>query len=149
MAKLYNEILISAPVEKIWSTLSNVEELDKYDPTVAKSMTLSQNKSGVGAMRKVTMQDGKNWFEERCTACEPNKALTYELTACSFPVSELKHSYRFEQIGGQVKVTQVMEYQVKFGVLGKIMDALMVRRQTDGGIKKFFTGLKSYMERKQ
>lgn len=149
MAKLYNEILISAPVEKIWSTLSNVEELEKYDPTVARSMALSQNKSGVGAVRKVNMQDGKNWFEERCTACEPNKSLTYELTACSFPISELKHSYMLEQIGGQTKVTQVMEYRVKFGVLGKIMDALMVRRQTDGGVKKFFTGLKSYMERKQ
>jgi hypothetical protein len=40
----------------------------------------------------------------------------------------------------------VMDYTVKFGVLGKLMDALMVRKQSDAGIKKFFAGLKSYIE---
>lgn len=40
-----------------------------------------------------------------------------------------------------------MEYQMKFGFLGKILDALMMRKQSDAGIKKFFTGLKSFTEK--
>ena len=39
-----------------------------------------------------------------------------------------------------------MEYTVKSGVLGKLLDALMIRKQSDAGIKKFFVGLKSYTE---
>jgi hypothetical protein len=39
-----------------------------------------------------------------------------------------------------------MEYTVKYGLLGKILDALMIRRQSDGGVKKFFAGLKAYAE---
>jgi hypothetical protein len=31
--------------------------------------------------------------------------------------------------------------------MGKILDALMIRRQSDKGIKKFFAGLKSYAEK--
>lgn len=147
MTTIYNEILINAPIEKIWEALTEVDMLDKYDPTVKKSTVVSENKKGVGAKRKVDMLDGKNWFEEQCTLHQPNEALTYELTACSFPVHKLKHSYSFERVGTQVKVKQVMQYEMKFGFLGKIMDALIVRKQSDRGIKKFFTGLKSFTEK--
>ncbi len=146
MTQLHNEIIIDAPIEKIWDALSNIEELDKYDPTVKKSMALSTSKSGIGATRKVDMKDGKNWFEEKCTAWVPNEALTYELTACSFPVHNLKHAYSFEQVKTGIKVKQVMTYQMKYGWLGKIMDALMVKAQSDQGIKKFMAGLKSFSE---
>jgi len=146
MSTLYNEITIDAPIEKIWSSLSNIEELEKYDPTVKQSSALTEIKCGLGATRKVDMADGKNWFEEKVTIWEPNIALTYELTACSFPVHSLKHSYSFEPIGHQIKVKQIMKYQIKFGLFGKILDSLMIRKQSDAGIKKFMAGLKSYAE---
>ena len=146
MATLYNEIIIAAPIDKIWEALSNIEELEKYDPTVKRSRALTPAGSGIGALRKVDMKDGKNWFEEKVTIWKQNEALTYELTACSFPVQQLKHSYQFEQIGYQTKVRQVMEYKVKYGLIGKILDALMIRKQSDTGIKKFFAGLKSHAE---
>lgn len=146
MAILHNEILIKAPVEKIWEVLATPDILDKYDPTVRKSVLTSQEKSNLGASRRVDMQDGKNWFEEKITVFKPNDALTYELTACSFPVHKLKHSYSFQKVGEQTRVHQVMEYTVKFGLFGKLLDALMIRNQSDSGIKKFFGGLKSYLE---
>ncbi len=146
MTTIHNEITINAPFEKIWKALTEVDMLDKYDPTVKKSTSLSDIRRGVGAKRKIEMLDGKNWFEEQCTVHRPNEALTYELTACSFPVHKLKHSYSFEKIGTQTKVKQVMQYEMRYGFLGKIMDTLIVRNQSDKGIKKFFAGLKSFTE---
>lgn len=146
MATIRNEITINAPIEQIWEHLTNLELLDKYDPTVKKSTLLSTERSGVGSRRKVDMLDGKNWFEERITIFQPHKALTYELTACSFPVHKLKHSYSFEKVGNQTTVRQVMEYTVKFGLVGRLLDVLVIRRQSDSGIKKFFHGLKSFSE---
>jgi hypothetical protein len=61
-------------------------------------------------------------------------------------VKELKHSYTFENIGNQTKGKQVMEYTVKFGLLGKFLHRLLIRKQSDSGIKKFFSGFKSYAE---
>jgi len=147
VATIRNEITISAPVEKIWQALAEIDWLEKYDPTVKKSTALTAAKNGIGAKRKVEMRDGKNWFEEQCTLHQPNEALTYELTACSFPVHSLTHSYSFERAGNQTKVKQIMQYEMKFGVLGKIMDSLAVRNQSDKGIKKFLTGLKSFTEK--
>ncbi|MBI3685175.1 SRPBCC family protein [Candidatus Azambacteria bacterium] len=146
MAIIHNEIIVNASVDKLWDILTDLELLDRYDPTVKKSTLVSAQKAGMGAKRKVDMLDGKNWFEEKVTVFKPNDALTYQLTDCSFPIKGLKHSYSFEQIGHQTKVKQVMEYTVKFGLLGKLLDGLMIRKQSDSGIKKFFAGLKSYAE---
>jgi carbon monoxide dehydrogenase subunit G len=40
MTTLHNEITIDAPLERIWASLSNIEELDRYDPAVKKSTAL-------------------------------------------------------------------------------------------------------------
>jgi ribosome-associated toxin RatA of RatAB toxin-antitoxin module len=146
MATIHNEITVNASIDKVWTMLTDLELLDQYDPTVKKSTLISEEKTGIGAKRKVLMLDGKNWFDEKITVYKPNEALTYQLTDCSFPIVGLKHSYSFEKIGNQTKVKQVMEYTVKFGLLGKLLDSLMIRKQSDTGIKKFFGGLKSYFE---
>ena len=146
MATIHNEITINASVEKIWEALANVEMLDKYDPNVKQSTALTTIKGGLGAKRKVLMRDGKNWFDEKITVFKPNEALTYQLTDCSFPIKGLTHSYSFENIGTQTKVKQEMQYTVKFGFFGKLLNAIMIRKQSDTGIKKFFAGLKSYVE---
>ena len=146
MATIHNEITIKAPLEKIFQVLTTPEALERYDPTVKKSSLVSIKRSDLGAKRRVEMADGKNWFEEEITQFKLNEALTYTLTACSFPVHQLKHTYSFQRSGDTTKVNQVMEYRVKFGWLGKILDAVMIRKQSDSGIKKFFGGLKSYVE---
>ena len=149
MTTLHNQIDINAPIEKIWDALVEIEKLDRYDPTVKDSKATSDRKHGLGASRKVTMKDGKNWFTEECTELKENEALTYDLTACSFPVKNLKHRYTFELNNGAITVKQKMTYTMKYGFLGKIMDKLMVKRQSQDGIIKFMKGLKKYAESDQ
>ena len=129
MTSIHNEITVNASIDKIWNILTDLELLDRYDPTVKKSTLVSAEKTGMGAKRKVDMQDDKNWFEEKIVLFKPNEALTYQLTDCSFPIKSLKHSYRFEKIGNQTRIEQLMEYTVKFGLLGKLLDSLMIRKQ--------------------
>lgn len=147
MSKLINDITINAPIDKIWSILTDLELLDKTDPTVKKATLISENKSGLDAKRKVLMQDGKNWFDEKITIFKPNEELAYQLTDCSFPIKALKHTYSFQKNGVQIKVQQVMEYTVKFGVLGILLDKMMIGKQFNSGIKKFLNGLKTYAEK--
>jgi uncharacterized protein YndB with AHSA1/START domain len=142
-----NEIVINVTRDKVWNILSTPELLEKYDPTVKKSALISDGKTGIGAKRKVNMLDGKNWFEEKITVFKPGETLTYELTACSFPIHRLHHSYSFDHIENQTIVKQVMVYTVKFGMFGKLLDWLMIRRQSDKGIKQFLAGLKAYAEK--
>lgn len=146
MGYIINEITIQTDINTVWSILADLELLEKCDPTVKQSTLVSSKITGVGAKRRVDMVDGKNWFEEKITIFKPHEALTYQLTDCSFPIKGLQHSYSFETIAEKTKVKQVMEYTVKYGFLGKLLDSLLLRKQFDNGIKQFLSGLKSYSE---
>jgi hypothetical protein len=39
-----------------------------------------------------------------------------------------------------------MEYRLKFGVLGRLMDVLIMRRKLDRTISEIFASLKRYIE---
>lgn len=146
MTTLRNEITIAATVESVHDVIADVGALASYDPTVMSSEVTSAVPTGVGASRKVSMADGRHWFTERMTTCEPAGSIAFELTECNFPIKALRHSYDFESEAGQTKVTQVMEYEVKYGMFGKAMDAIALRRQFDAGVKKFLLGLKHHVE---
>ena len=147
MSTLINSITIDAPIDRIWSILTDLELLDKTDPTVKKATLISEIKTGLHAKRKVLMQDGKNWFDEMITVFNPNEKLVFQLTDCSFPIKGLKHTYSFEIIGNQTKVQQVMEYTVKFGFIGVLLDKIMIGKQFNSGINLFLSGLKTYAEK--
>ena len=147
MTTLENLITIDAPEERVWAILTNRAELGDYDPTVAASTVTSQIATGVGSARKVTMRDGKHWFKERVSVFEPGDALTFELTACNFPIKQLAHTYSFSEKNGTTVVKQVMTYTPKFGLLGRLLDTAVIRRNSDLGIKAFLAGLKAHAER--
>ena len=86
------------------------------------------------------------WFKERVTDWRPIEALSFELYECTLPVRRLRHSYALVHEGGTTVVRQRMEYELKFGAVGKLLDAVMVRRKWNAGIKGFLTGLKRYAE---
>lgn len=145
MTVLNNEVLINAPRSKVWGILSNPEALERYDPVVLESKGLSDAGGGVGAERDCSTANG-GWFKERVSIWEPEQELEFALYACNQPMKNLTHSYRLEDLGGRTKVSQVMRYSMKYGILGLLMDAIMVRRVADKQIKLFMAGLKRYAE---
>jgi ligand-binding SRPBCC domain-containing protein len=145
MTVLENSIRIDAPPEKVWSVLASLDTLAKYDPGVARSEIVSAVKEGPGAARRCDLKPG-GWFNERVADWRPNEALSFELYECTLPVQRLRHSYALVSEGGGTVVRQRMEYELKFGPVGKLLDALMVRRKWTAGIKGFLSGLKGYAE---
>ncbi len=145
MTVLDNSIRISAPPEKVWAALAALDELHHFDPGVKKAVIISTAREGIGAARQCDLKPG-GWFKEKVAEWKPGQALAFELFDCTLPVRRLRHSYTFAAADGGTLVTQHKEYVLKFGVLGKLMDAVMVRRKWDAGIKSFFAGLKKHVE---
>src|SRR5712692_4607221 len=141
MAILENMIEIDAPPDRVWAALAALEALDRYDPGVKKSSVLEGPREGVGATRHCDLQP-KGWFRERVTEWVPGQALAFELFACNLPVKRLTYRYSLVANGSGTVVRQRMEYRLKGGPLGMLLDSLVVRRKWDAGIKGFFAGLK-------
>jgi ligand-binding SRPBCC domain-containing protein len=145
MTVLENSIRIDAPPDKVWSVLATLDALDRYDPGVIKSEIITPTRVGPGAARQCDLEPG-GWFKEKVAEWTPNESLSFELFECTLPVRSLKHSYTLTLDGSGTVVRQRMEYELKFGLIGKLMDAAVVRKKWDAGIKGFFDGLKEYVE---
>ena len=145
MATIYNKITINASPEEIWNVLADPARLDQYDPVTKKSELISKIVNGLEAERKCETSTG--WFKDKITEFQPFEKLTFTLTGCSQPMKSLTHSYTLKKIGDQTEVSQVMKYTMKFGLIGKLMDSLIGKRQSDKQIKLFFNGLKEYVEK--
>ena len=145
MTVLENSIRIEATPEKVWSVLASLDALDRYDPGVARAEIVSDVKEGPGAARRCDLKPG-GWFKERISEWKPHEALAFELYECTLPVRRLKHTYALVADGAGTVVRQRMEYELKFGALGRLLDALMVKRKWNAGIRGFFGGLKRYVE---
>lgn len=145
MTVLENSIRIDSPREKVWSVLASLDVLDRYDPGIKKSRVVSSQAQGLGAARHCDLTPG-GWFKEKVTEWRPHEAMAFELFECTLPVRRLKHSYTLTPDAGGTVVNQRMEYELKFGVVGQVLDAMMVRKKWNTGIKGFFAGLKRYVE---
>src|SRR5207249_10769380 len=119
--------------------------LGQYDPGIKKAEVVTASREGPGAARRCDLAPG-GWFKERVTDWKPNESLSFELFECTLPVRRLKHSYTLTPDGSGTLVRQRMEYELKFGPVGKVIDAVMVRKKRDAGIKGFFAGLKHFVE---
>lgn len=145
MAIIHNKITIKATPEQVWSVLADPARLDQYDPVTKKSELISKLTSGLGAERKCETATG--WFKDKITEWQPYEKLTFTLTGCNQPMKNLVHSYTLRKVGNETEVSQIMNYTMKFGIIGKLLDVLIGKRQSDKQIKLFFNGLKEYVEK--
>jgi uncharacterized protein YndB with AHSA1/START domain len=149
MTTLTNQITIARPRAAVWQALTTLDLLDQYDPGVRSSRLVGEQSSGLGAQRRCDLRPA-GWFIERVALWQPEQALAFELVTCSLPVSSLRHDYTLTQApdhtGARTVVTQTMTYQLKYGLAGKALDAAMMRRQWDRGIKAFLHGLQQHVQ---
>lgn len=146
MTVLKNTIHIAAPPHRVWAALARLDALHEYDPGIAKSEIRSEQPAGVGADRQCDIKAG-GWFRERVTVWEPERELEFTLYDCTLPVRRLRHHYTLTPEGGGTRVDQTQEYTLKFGPIGALLDAVLVRRKWDAGVKAFFDGLKRFRSR--
>jgi ligand-binding SRPBCC domain-containing protein len=142
---LENSVVIEAPPSAVWAVLAELDGLARYDPAIALSEVESSEASGVGASRRCTLKAG-GWFRERVTTWEAQRRLAFELYECTLPVRRLQHRYTLTGEGNGTRVEQRMEYELKFGLVGALLDIVAVRRKWDLGIKVFLDGLKKEVE---
>ena len=145
MTLLENSIYIDAPADKVWAALARLDALHEFDPGIARSELRSGNPQGLGASRHCELHAG-GWFRDRVIVWQPQKEIEFELHECTLPVRRLRHRYTLIPEDNGTRVHQRQEYELKFGLVGALLDVFVVRRKWDAGIKAFFVGLKKYVE---
>lgn len=145
MSKLHHSVKINASVSKVWQILADLEAVQHYIPTVAGAKYISEQKSGVGAARHCDFTSS-GFAKERVTEWKPEEVLGLEMYESSWPMKFMRWRTMLRNEDGGTLMSQDMEYELKFGILGQIMDRFMMRRKLDGIMNEVFSKLKHFVE---
>ena len=123
---IHNSIEIEASPQQVWDVLTDLDGLAAYDPIVKTSTVIGDERQGIGAMRKCTVNP-RNWYKEKITLWEPHQRLEFSIVECNLPMHSLTHTYTIDTTPTGTRVAQVMNYEMKFGFLGRALDRIIVR----------------------
>ncbi|MCG8469842.1 MAG: SRPBCC family protein [Gemmatimonadetes bacterium] len=145
MATFTKQIRIDASPAEVWATLGDVGTIAEWNPGLIGSHPTTEENGGLGASRHCDV-DGKQFIDETVVEWEPERTLTMRVTDTNLPLASA--DIRFE-LAGDADGTSVMvrpDYAIKLGPIGKLMDALFVRRTYERGMEALLGGLKRHVE---
>ncbi len=146
MGKLNHKVTINAPVDKLWEVLTDLERVAVYNPMVKTAQYVSNNKTGVGASRECQFNP-KGKVRERVTAIDEKKSISMEMYESDWPLEYMRWTNYLTPNGNNSTILEThTEYKVKFGVLGTVMDSLMMKPKFNKVLNDLFVNMKTYVE---
>lgn len=148
MTTITKKLEINAPQERVWEVIANLGDIQNYNPMVKKSYYNTEIKSEVGAGRICEFQPmGK--VDEK--AIEWNQGKSYKLLIT--PIEKLPFFKQGEALfvlnatsTDKTTVEVNFEYEYSGGVMGKAMNALMLKKNFSQGFEGVLKGLKKHIE---
>lgn len=124
------ETIINAPVERVFDLARSID-LHRATMTKYKEKAVAGITSGL-----INLNETVTW---EATHFAVRQKLTSEITAFERPrhfrdsmvkgaFKRFDHDHFFEEIGGQTLVKDVFDYDSPLGILGRIADALVVKK---------------------
>jgi uncharacterized protein YndB with AHSA1/START domain len=149
MASFTTETKIEAPVEEVWNALADIGNIYRWNRGVVDSHLTSDEAAGIGAARYCDL-GGNNYLDEQVVEWEHGERLTMRIVGTNLPFKTVDIRFRLrpnpdtDRGGTAVSVSPV--YELKYGPMGKILDAVYVRGTYLKGMKALLRGLKDYVE---
>ena len=140
MTTIHHEIEAACPPERVWAVLADLEAVQHYNPTVRTAAVRGARRAGVGAERVCDLQP-KGRVVERVTHWDEHRAVGLEVAESDWPIRFMRWVTRIEPKGSGSLVTQDLEYALKFGPLGWLLDKLVMKRKLTATLDEVFARL--------
>jgi len=148
MSTITDSIRINAPKEKVWEILADFGGILNYNPNLSDAYSTSTANSGIGATRHCELLPMGS-IEERIVEWNDGSDYQIEIYEFNGPLPPLKNVFArlsVEADGNQTIATMTMNYDMKLGLIGATMNALMVKSQYEKGVAGILQGLKFHTE---
>ncbi len=146
MGEFAESIVISAPIEQVWGSLADIGSIYLWNPGVKASHQTTNGEVGVGSCRHCNL-GGKNFLDEEVVTFDPPRQITFRITNSNMPFQSADIRFTLKQKKTEeTSVTVSPIYQLKYGPIGKLLDAVMVRNQYQKGMGELLQGLKNHVE---
>ena len=141
------QVQINAPKSQVWDTLKVIGDIEKFHPLVKSSHARTTFQSGLGARRHCALLP-MGQMEEEAVEWEEGKKIVMEVIGGKFlpPYEFMQGKIELSGASGVSNVTFTFSYKLKFGILGRMMDVIMIRPQFKKAPPQYVSGLKEYLE---
>jgi hypothetical protein len=145
MTIIQHDVLAACPPERVWALLADLEAVGRYNPGVRRAALEGAQRTGVGARRSCELVP-KGRVVERVTHWEDGRALGLEVAESDWPIHFMRWVTRLEPSGAGTRITQALEYEVKFGPLGWLLDRFVMKRKLSAALDALFSSLVKHAE---
>jgi uncharacterized protein YndB with AHSA1/START domain len=144
-----NEIIINAPVSKVWSIITDISLLPKINPGVV-SATGAMDKQGETRTCEMDNKGRKGTMTERLIELVPEKKTVWTIEQDTMGMKKMLSETRFcfyleKQGANQTKLINE-SYYLPNSFMGKIMNALMMRNMMGKIQHKILSNVKAESE---
>ena len=145
MPKIYASIVIDAPREKVWEVLGDFTCVAAYSPDVRSARVVSKNGTGEGATRRLEL-NRQGYVEERVTTWSEGQGFSVSVIGQRSPLRQSSRRWWLARQGNGTEVTLEVNYQLKYGPIGALLDLISTRRALRGASDRSLSGLKYHVE---
>lgn len=145
MTTIHHEVLAACPPKRVWALLGDLEAVQHYNPGVRHAAIEGAQRTGVGARRSCELVP-KGRVVERVIHWEDGRAIGLELDEHDWPIDFMRWVTRIEPHEGDTRITQSLEYQVKFGPFGWLLDRIVMKRKLTATLDAVFASLARHAE---
>lgn len=147
MTTFSSTIYVDAPKDAVWTILADLGGIQKFHPGVRKSYYTTEQHEDVGAARVCELLP-MGVIEEKAVEWKDGDyyVLTIDPLKKAPPFKKAYGRLATQEEGTGTRVTMTLDYTLKFGPLGKLLDAAMVRPRMQKVVPTVLLGLKHYAE---
>jgi uncharacterized protein YndB with AHSA1/START domain len=138
-------IVIEAPRTAVWQELADIGSIARWNPGVVASSRTTRLRDGLGAGRRCEL-GGRRFLEEEVVEWVAERVLTMRITMTNLPFESADIRFTLDGDGARTRVTVSPSYTLKFGPLGRLLDAVVVRWYYRKGMVNLLRGLKQHVE---
>lgn len=131
MAKVTVFKKVDAGLADVWSTWDDFGNIYKFNPSLKNSYLLDSEvtSTGVGSERHCDFADDKNWVRERIVGYRPMSFIKIDVFDGSMPLNSMVATFNLRSVAeNRTHVEMTVEFEPKFGVIGKLMTPMMKRQ---------------------
>ena len=122
--------IIPFPKQKVWKVLADFGNIQNFNPAVIKSFSHEGPATGLGAKRHCDLAPFGS-VDEEITEWEEGtrlKAYIYEGKKMP-PIKNMYGTFHLMEVDGGTEVHFEIEYKMKLGLLGDMMNGMMMQSQ--------------------
>jgi hypothetical protein len=145
MRVLTEQVEISAPADAVWEVLADFGGVADWAPYMKTSHLIGDKANGIGTRRGMRHAWGFR-FEESVTEWNEGLGYSFDVFRAPFPMKDVKESWLAGRENGVSTVTTRVNYGMKLGFVGSMLDWLLVRFVVKREMRAGLRGLKQHLE---